>query len=85
MRRLAVSSFLVVSALAWPAAAELRENIEFAKVGDVSLTLDAFAPDGPGPFPSVIVVHGGGFVNGDKQTYVKPLFPPLTKKILSRG
>ncbi len=26
----------------------------------------------------MIVVHGGGFINGDKQTYVKPLFGPLT-------
>jgi len=61
------------------AQAELRENIEFAVNGGVSLTLDANVPDGPGPFPTVIVVHGGGWINGDKQTYVKPILPPLTK------
>ena len=27
----------------------------------------------------MIIVHGGGFVRGDKQTYVKPLFPVLTQ------
>ena len=59
--------------------AELRTDIEFAKVEDVSLTLDAYIPDGVGPFPAVIVVHGGGFTAGDKQTYVKPLFDPLTR------
>src|SRR5262245_49510129 len=52
----------------------LRNDIEFAKVGNASLTLDAFVPESPGPFPTCILVHGGGFVRGDKQTYIKPLF-----------
>src|SRR6266540_3305895 len=69
-------SLLLVSA---PALAELRSDIEFAVKGDVRLTLDAYVPDGRGPFPAVIVVHGGGFTRGDKQTFVKPLFDPLTK------
>jgi len=57
----------------------LRTDIEFAKAGNVNLTLDAFVPDGPGPFPTCILVHGGGFVRGDKQTYIKPLFDPLSE------
>ncbi len=65
--------------LALPLAAGVRTDVEFAQVGDVHLTLDAWVPDGAGPFAAVIVVHGGGFVNGDKQTYVPPLFDPLTK------
>jgi alpha-L-fucosidase 2 len=65
-------------ALVLPAAAEMRTDIEFARRGDSPLTLDAWVPDGPGPFPAVIIVHGGGFIAGDKQTYVKPLFPILT-------
>lgn len=65
--------------LALPAAAELRTDIEFAKPGGVSLTLDAYVPDGAGPFPAVIIVHGGGWVNGTKTSYVPPLFAPLTK------
>lgn len=59
--------------------AQLRKDIEFAKPNGISLTLDAFIPDGKGPFPTVIIVHGGGFVRGDKQTYVPPLFEPLSK------
>ncbi|HTM47886.1 MAG TPA: alpha/beta hydrolase [Bryobacteraceae bacterium] len=57
----------------------LRSDIEFGRAGDLSLTLDAYVPEGSGPFPAVIVVHGGGWRNGDKQTYVKPLFDPLTQ------
>src|SRR5919112_1137172 len=69
---------LAVSLAAGVSLAEMRTDIEFVKRGNESLTLDAYVPDGPGPFPAVIIVHGGGFVRGDKQTYVKPLFPVLT-------
>jgi alpha-L-fucosidase 2 len=61
------------------ARAELKTDIEFASPGGVSLTLDAFVPDGPGPFPTCILVHGGGFMRGDKTTYIKPLFEPLSR------
>src|SRR4051812_15776377 len=57
----------------------LRENIEFAKVGGEPLTLDAYVPEGPGPFPTCILVHGGGFIRGDKQTFITPIFAPLAK------
>jgi len=57
----------------------LKQDIEFAKVGDVSLTLDAFVPEGEGPFATGILVHGGGFTKGDKQTFITPIFEPLAK------
>ena len=75
----AMRSFITLLLLAATALAELKPDIEFAKVGDVSLTLDANVPDGPGPFPTVILVHGGGFTKGDKTSFIKPLFEPLTK------
>jgi alpha-L-fucosidase 2 len=59
------------------AAGAMKRDIEFARQGDVKLTLDAWVPDGKGPFPTVIIVHGGGWENGDKTTYVPPLFEPL--------
>lgn len=62
-----------------PLRAELKTDIEFAKVGDVSLTLDASVPDGAGPFPTIILVHGGGWRNGDKNKFITPLFAPMTK------
>ncbi|WP_175517573.1 alpha/beta hydrolase [Planctomicrobium piriforme] len=62
-----------------PSLPGLQQDIPFAQVGDVSLTLDAFVPEGAGPFPTCILVHGGGFTKGDKQSYIKPLFEPLSK------
>lgn len=71
--------FLCLLLLSATAFAELKTDIEFAKVGDVSLTLDVNIPEGKGPFPTCILVHGGGFMRGDKTTFIKPLFDPLTK------
>ena len=46
--------------------------------GQVSLKLDAHVPEGRGPFPAVILVHGGGWNAGTKTAnFVKPLFPVL--------
>jgi len=55
-----------------------RNDIQFANPGGVPLTLDASIPDGSGPFAAVIVVHGGGWENGAKRTYEKPVLPVLT-------
>jgi acetyl esterase/lipase len=59
-------------------AAELRRDIEYAKVDDESLKLDASVPEGAGPFPVVIVIHGGGWSGGDKGQGMKPFTDPLT-------
>lgn len=47
--------------------------------GRLELKLDAFVPDGPGPFPGVILIHGGGWEAGNKVTYLAPLLEPLSK------
>lgn len=70
---------LALLLLAPLAHAELKTDIEFAKPGGVSLTLDAFVPEGEGPFATCILVHGGGFTKGDKTSFIKPLFEPLSK------
>ncbi|HYO84534.1 MAG TPA: hypothetical protein VES20_24240 [Bryobacteraceae bacterium] len=61
--------------LAAGAAGELRSDIEFARRGDQSLTLDAWVPEGSGPFPAVIIVHGGGFVRGTSRPTSSRCFP----------
>ena len=75
--RQAALLFLLAAGMA--AAANLQSDIEYGKAGDVSLKMDAWVPDGKGPFPTVIVVHGGGWQNGDKQKNCKPFFEPLSQ------
>jgi acetyl esterase len=54
-----------------------RQNIEYSRVGGIALQMDAHIPDGKGPFPAVVIVHGGAWVAGDREYNVKPLFKPL--------
>lgn len=52
-------------------------DVEYTRVGDISLRLDAHIPPGNGPFPAAILVHGGAWVRGDRTYNVMPLFKPL--------
>lgn len=63
-----------------PYKTNLQKDITYRIVGRQEwLGLDAYVPKGRGPFPAVIVVHGGGWEAGDKVTYATPLFEPLAK------
>ena len=46
--------------------------------GDERLLLDACVPEGAGPFPIAIIVHGGGWSGGDKARDMSLLFKPLS-------
>jgi acetyl esterase len=62
-----------------PYTTALRKDITYHSPGSARLKLDAYVPEGEGPFPAVIIAHGGGWEAGDKVTYVTPLFEPLAK------
>jgi acetyl esterase/lipase len=49
-----------------PAPASVTRNVTYATVGGRALQLDAYRPAGTGPFPSIVLVHGGGFTSGSK-------------------
>jgi acetyl esterase/lipase len=57
--------------------AELKTNIVYGTAGNQTLRLDANVPDGTGPFPAVIAIHGGGWGTGDKSG--KGDFAPILK------
>jgi len=59
-------------------AAGLQSDIEYGRAGEVSLKLDAWVPEGKGPFPAVILVHGGGWNHGDKADNFRWVFEPLS-------
>ncbi len=60
------------------AAAPLdQKGVEFARPDGHPLLLDLHIPDGAGPFPAAILVHGGGFDGGNRATNMAPTFQPL--------
>ena len=68
-------------------AAQKFSDIEYRQVDGESVRLDAMVPDGPGPFPIAILIHGGGWSSGDKSgsnkpgdsADITPWFAPLTE------
>src|SRR5712692_9550595 len=75
----AMRKILLLALMLAPLAIAVEQNdVEFAKPGGVAMTLDLRVPDGKGPFPAAIIVHGGSFSHGHKRTYVTPLFDVLS-------
>ncbi len=80
-------SLLILATLLPFARAEVKRDVEYAQAGGERLLLDASVPDGAGPFPVVILVHGGGWWRGDKGgsdrpgdgADITPWFGPLTQ------
>jgi alpha-L-fucosidase 2 len=82
MNRFLLTACLLIGAVT--AHAGLTKDIEYANVDGVSLRLDAYVPDGVGPFPAVIMVHGGGWNAGDKsggrnKGLMAPMDDPLAR------
>ena len=67
-------------------AVEVRRDVVYGEAGGETLRLDIARPDGQGPFPVVVLVHGGGWSGGDKAgtekpgagADIRPWFEPLT-------
>jgi acetyl esterase len=59
------------------AAAIDQKDVEYARPGGKPVLLDLHVPDGAGPFPAAVLIHGGGFDEGSKSTNPRPLMQPL--------
>jgi alpha-L-fucosidase 2 len=71
---------LVAAALSAAAQQPTHRDIVFATPAKSEpLKLDVHVPNGPGPFPTAILVHGGGWVGGSKQEFINYIFEPLSK------
>ena len=65
-----------------PGAQEYKvvPDVEYSRPDGFSLKLDAHIPQGDGPFPAVVLVHGGGWSMGDKAgKFIQPLSAPLNQ------
>jgi acetyl esterase/lipase len=79
-------SLMLLPALVRGQEAKVVRDVEYCRAGGESLRLDVSVPQGPGPFPVAILVHGGGWSKGDKSgsdhpgdgADITPWFAPLT-------
>jgi acetyl esterase/lipase len=70
---------LLLIATAASSGAELREVV-YRVVDDLELKMDVATPEGPGPFPVVVCLHGGGWSMGNKRS-----FHPIIRGLAERG
>ena len=54
-------------------------DLVYAKAGDTELKLDLARPSGDGPFPALLVIHGGGWAGGNKSE-MRPLLLECAKR-----
>src|ERR1700738_1848408 len=55
-----------------------NEDLDYLRVGGTSLPARFYRPEGPGPFPAALEVHGGAWTSGDRFNNVaiaEPLAP----------
>jgi acetyl esterase/lipase len=69
---------LAILALSWPSVfpaivfaqnhpdVAIQKDIVYGHAGGVDLKLDIGQPEGDGPFPVIVLFHGGGWQQGDK-------------------
>lgn len=60
-----------------PKIAATKYDIEYGEANGQKLLLDAHVPAGEGKFPVVLIIHGGGWMAGDKATDIVPVFAPF--------
>jgi triacylglycerol lipase len=60
-----------VAVLSGLRAADLEtiRDVTYVQRGSQDLKADVYVPNGPGPFPAVLVVHGGGWRSGSKDRF----------------
>ncbi|WP_231734012.1 SMP-30/gluconolactonase/LRE family protein [Calycomorphotria hydatis] len=54
-------------------------NLPYTRESGRKMHMDLFVPEGEGPHPTVVVVHGGGWLKGDKIKF-RPLAIDLAKR-----
>jgi acetyl esterase len=77
MQKMKATVIALACAAVLSAAPLDQKGVEFARPDGHPLLLDLHIPDGAGPFPAAILVHGGGFDGGNRATNMAPTFQPL--------
>lgn len=70
---LATAVVCVASSRGWSGGYLIDENITYGSAAKIELKLDLARPEGNGPFPAIIFIHGGGWYQGDRYAYRKQI------------
>ena len=86
-RYLAVAACLLFPASAAATRTPTQDGIVYGEAAGEKLTMDYYAPAGPGPHPVAIIIHGGGFIGGTSkngsEAYCADLLAPAGYAVFS--
>jgi acetyl esterase/lipase len=79
-RWLSILLLIFIATPLWAGDAKIKteKKVVYGKGDDVDLELDLAMPEGKGPFPAVVCIHGGGWKAGSRQQ-LTPLTELLAK------
>jgi acetyl esterase/lipase len=80
VKLLVLVGFLFIGFVSHAAEISVEEGITYSKVGDQELKLDLAKPEGDGPFPAIVFIHGGGWLGGNRSH-----FRPFAEEAAKRG
>src|SRR6267154_390859 len=63
-----IALVMTVSAFAAEVRTPTQEGIVYGAADGQPLTMDYYAPKGPGPHPMAIIIHGGGYQRGNSKS-----------------
>jgi acetyl esterase len=69
--RALLENFAVMLNAGAPTAGELHERVTIREVEGRGVHADVLVPEGPGPHPVLVYLHGGGWVSGSPRTHRK--------------
>ncbi|MEI6714652.1 MAG: alpha/beta hydrolase [Verrucomicrobiota bacterium] len=64
-----LSEPLFAAELAIPEGVKFERGVEFSNPDEQHLQVNIAQPEGPGPFPAIVCIHGGGFRAGKRESY----------------
>ena len=78
----AIAALLLFSRISIAGEPKVEKDILFDVQNGIELRGDMYVPDGKGPFPGILFIHGGGFVGGTKNW---TSLVPLIRYFVDRG
>ena len=81
--RLTTSDTAQMNVRETPARSETRPGLTYATHDSVALAGDLYLPKGAGPFPALVAVHGGGWVQGARGPFQH--WGPLSRRARHRA
>ena len=62
-----------------------ERDVEYLRVGDDTRKVRIYQPEGPGPFPMALSVHGGAWGGGDHTNNVVTSQPSPHRAVVAAG